>query len=92
MSSLRKKIEIAQTEGATHFYSNDVNLFMCKRINKEWWYRPIQVFGTQRDFSWFKNLADADESHIDAIEIGLRRLDERDKERRAKQTGQYSMF
>ncbi|MHA2201803.1 MAG: hypothetical protein ACXABN_18185 [Candidatus Thorarchaeota archaeon] len=103
-SWLRGKIEQAQSEGATHFYAHDLyegrddrpagyvpSLFMAKKIDDTWYYRPLEVFGTKKEFSWFQNL-DGAEGNLERIEVGLERLAKHEREREAKQTGQYPMF
>ena len=92
--NLREKIAIAQEEGATHAYGIGSGLlWMCKKDSEgEWLFRPLDVFGTQRPFSWFHNLDGADESNMFPIEEGLRRLDEFDRKQEAERTGQFTMF
>jgi hypothetical protein len=64
---------------------------MAKKIDDTWYYRPLEVFGTKKEFSWFQNL-DGAEGNLERIEVGLERLAKHEREREAKQTGQYPMF
>ena len=92
VSDLREKIAIAKSEGATHCFSGEVHVYMVKKIGARLLFRPLSVFGTQKEFSWFENLEGADESTIWPIEEGVARLDEADSKREAKRTGQHIMF